>query len=132
MQFTHAGDDGLAGFLVGSHAEGRIFLSQTVKRDTHLLLIGLGLRLDGDVNDGFGKLHLFKSDDMSRIAQGLASGRLFQSNRRGNVAGSHLLDLFALVGMHLQDAADTFLATLERIENGVARIHDARIDAEER
>jgi len=28
VQFTHAGDDRLAGFFVGAHAEGRVFVGQ--------------------------------------------------------------------------------------------------------
>ena len=31
VQLAHAGNDGLAGFFVGTHAEGRIFLRQTAQ-----------------------------------------------------------------------------------------------------
>src|SRR3954471_9986249 len=43
MQLAHSRDDGLAGFLVGTHAERRVFLSKTVQRNAHLLLVCLGL-----------------------------------------------------------------------------------------
>ena len=45
VQLTHTGDDGLTGFFVGVDAEGRIFFRQTSQRNTHLLLVDLGLRL---------------------------------------------------------------------------------------
>ncbi|MNY69160.1 hypothetical protein D3C86_2070560 [compost metagenome] len=45
VQLAHAGDDGLAGFLVGPHSEGRILLRQPAQRDAHLFLVGLGLGL---------------------------------------------------------------------------------------
>ena len=47
VQLAHAGDDGLAGLLVGVDAERRVFLRQAIQRDAHLFLVGLGLRLDG-------------------------------------------------------------------------------------
>src|SRR5690606_27088926 len=42
VQLAHAGDDGLAGFLVGTDAEGRVFLGQAAQGVAHLLLVGLG------------------------------------------------------------------------------------------
>src|SRR5260370_16877620 len=45
VQLAHARNDGLAGFFVGLHPEGRIFLSQPVQRDTHLFLVRFPLPL---------------------------------------------------------------------------------------
>ena len=45
MQLAHAGDDRLAGFLVGAYTERRVFLRQPVERHPHLLLVDLSLRL---------------------------------------------------------------------------------------
>ena len=56
-QLAHAGDDGLAGLVVGGHAEGRVLLGELLQREAHLVLLGLGLRLDGDVDNGLGELH---------------------------------------------------------------------------
>ena len=47
VQLAHAGDDELAGFLVGEAAEGRVFLGQALQALAHLLAVGLGLGLDG-------------------------------------------------------------------------------------
>ena len=59
---------------------------------------------------GSGKI-IFSSDDrLVRVAQRVAGGRFLQAHGRGDVAGAHFLDLLALVGVHLQDAADALLA----------------------
>ena len=47
VQFTHARDDRLAGFLVCVNAERRVLLRQAIQRNAHLFLVGLGLGLDG-------------------------------------------------------------------------------------
>ncbi len=62
MQFAHAGDQGLSGFLVGIGPEGRVFFSQLGEGNHHLVLAGLGFRLDGHLNDRFGEIHGFQDD----------------------------------------------------------------------
>ena len=106
VQLTHAGDDGLTGFLVRVHAEGRIFLGELGQRDTHLLLVGLGLRLHRDRDHRLGELHPLERDDVLHVRQRVAGGDVLETDRGGDVAGPHFLDLVALVGVHLQDTAD--------------------------
>jgi hypothetical protein len=55
VQFAHAGNDKLAGFLVGEAAEGRVFLRQTLQAFAQFLLVRLGFRLDGHADDRFGE-----------------------------------------------------------------------------
>ena len=40
-----------AGVLVGANTEGGVFLAQASEGKAHLVLVGLRLRLDGDVDD---------------------------------------------------------------------------------
>jgi hypothetical protein len=54
VELAHALDDGLAGFVVGRNAERRIFGRETVERDAHLLLVGLGLRLHRQLDHRLG------------------------------------------------------------------------------
>ena len=122
MQLAHAGDDRLAGFLVGAHAKRRIFLREAIQRDAHLLLVGLGLGLDRDVDHGLGEDHLLEHDHVLGIAQRVARRRFLQADRRRDVAGAHFLDLLALVRVHLQNAADALLAALDRVVDRVARV----------
>ena len=55
VQLAHAGDDRLAGLRVGLDAEGRVFLGQALQGDGHLVLVGLRLGLDLDLDDRLGE-----------------------------------------------------------------------------
>ena len=48
MELAHARNNGLAGFFVGMNTEGRIFFGELAETDSHLLLVSLSLRLNGD------------------------------------------------------------------------------------
>jgi hypothetical protein len=50
----------------------------------------------------------------------------------GDVAGPNFLDFLAVVRVHLQDAADALLAALDRVQDRIAGIQDAGVDAEKR
>ena len=119
--------------LVGTHAERRIFLRQAAERDAHLFLVGLGLRLDRHRDHRLREVHALQHDRcLSCDAQRVAGGDVLQADRGGDVAGADFLDLFALVGVHLQHAADALLLALDRVVHGVAGVQHARVDAEER
>ena len=62
VQLAHAGDDGLAGLVVGGHAERRVLLGELLQSDGHLVLLGLGLGLHGDVDNRIGELHGLQDD----------------------------------------------------------------------
>jgi hypothetical protein len=78
VKFAHALDDRLARLFVGLDAEGRIFGSQALQREAHLFLVGLGLRLDGDLDDRLGEFHALEDDRLGRIAQRVAGGGFLQ------------------------------------------------------
>ena len=75
VQLAHAGDLGLAGLLVGRDAEGRVLLGEPAERDRHLLLVGLGLRLDGDLDHRLGEDDLLEHDRRVRRGQRVAGRR---------------------------------------------------------
>src|SRR4249919_679060 len=131
VQLAHAGDDRLAGLFVGTHAERGIFLRQAAQGDTHLFLVDLGLRLHRHRDDGLREDHALERDDVVLRAQRVAGGDVLEADGRRDVAAQHFLDLFALVGVHLQDAADALLLRLDRVVDLVAGVERARVDAEE-
>ena len=112
VQLAHAGDDGLAGFLVGVHAERRVFLREAVQRHAHLFLVDLGLRLHRLRDHRLREHHLLERDRLLHVADGLAGDHVLQADHGGDVAGADFLDFLALVGVHLQQAADALLAAL--------------------
>jgi hypothetical protein len=107
----------------------RIFLRQTAKCDTHLLLVRLGLRLDCDVDHRLRENHPLERDDRRRIAERLAGGHVLEADTGGDVAGEDLLQFFTIVGVHLQHATDALAAPLDRVVDGVARLEHAGVDA---
>ena len=131
MQFAHALQNGLAGFLIRRDAEGRILGGELRQRNAKLLLIGLRLRLDGDLDDRLGKFHPLENHGLLLIAQRVASARILEAGKRDDVAGISLFDVFAVVGVHQQHTADTLALVLGRIEHRGARIDLAGIDAGE-
>src|SRR6266487_413749 len=132
VQLAHAADDRLGGLGIGVHAERRIFLGQLREGDAQLVLVRLRLRLDGDGDDGVREAHRLENDGVRLVAQRIAGARVLQPDRGGDVAGAHLFDLFALVGVHLQQPADALFAVLGAVVDVGARAQHARVHAEER
>ena len=114
-RLAHAGDDGLAGLMVGGHAEGRVLLGQLLQGDLHLGLVGLGLRLDGDVDNRVGELHGLQDDRSIVIGQGVTGGGVLQADDGDDVASGAGIDVDALVGVHLQQTADALLLVLRGV-----------------
>ena len=117
VQLAHAGDDGLAGLLVGVDAEGRVLLGQLGKTNGHLLLLGLGLGLNGNVDDGVGELDRLEDDGLVLVAEGVTGLGVLETNACNDVAGGALLTVNTVVGVHLEDAAQALLAVLDRVVN---------------
>ena len=132
VKFAHARDDGLAGFFVRAHAEGRVFLSETVEGKRHLFLVSLGLGLDSLRDHGFRELHAFEDDRSVKSAERVARRNGLQAHRSSDVARFDHLDFLTLIGVHLEQTADAFLVVLDGVENGVAGVEDAGINAKER
>ena len=120
MQLTHTGNNGLTGFFVAGNAERRIFLCQARQSHTHFFLIGLRLGLDRLGNDRLGEHHAFEQNVGIEVAQGFTRCNVFQTNDRGDVACQHFLELFAVVGMHLQNTANTLFLALDRVVDRIA------------
>ena len=109
VQLAHAGDDGLAGVLVGADLEGGVLLGQALEGLAHLLLVDLGLGLDRHVDDRLGELELLQRDLGAGDVEGVAGARVLEADAGGDVAGHDRADVLTVVGVHLQDAADPLL-----------------------
>ena len=51
VKLAHSGDDRLARFVIGRNLERRIFLSKTIERDAHFVLVGTRFRFDRNTHD---------------------------------------------------------------------------------
>ena len=107
VQFTHAGDQGLARLFVGLDSERRVFLRKTLQGNTHFFLVDLGLGLNSLGNHRLREHHALKHNNGRRITQSFAGGHVFHADTGRNVTGADLADFFTVVGVHLHDTADT-------------------------
>ena len=131
VQLTHTGDDGLARFFVGPYAEGRIFLSQTAQSQAHLLLVSLGFRLNGDGDYRFREFHTLQDDRCAFVTQGVTGGDVLQADGSSDVACANFFDLFTLVGVHLNDTAETLALLFNGVQHGVTGVDHTGVNTEE-
>ena len=111
--------------------EGRIFLRQLLDRHAQLFLIGLGLGLDRELNHRHREVDRLENDRDALSSQIVSPVEtVLQTHGGANIAGHDLLNVFALIGVHAQQAADALFAALGHIEHRLAGRHLSRIDAE--
>ncbi len=116
---------------VGAHLEGGIFLRELGQRHAHLFLVGLGLRLHGDFDHRRREVDRLEHDRRLFGADRVARDEVLEANGRADIAGENLRDLFALVGVHLQQTADALRLASARVQNRVAGLQRTRVDADE-
>ena len=129
VEFPHAGDDGLRGFFVVLGDEGGVFFGQLAQRLPHFVLVGPAFGLDGDGDDGVREDDVLEDDLVVAGGERVAGERLFEADDGGDAAGVDLVDLFAIVGVYAQQAADAFLLVAGGVGDGVTVAQDAGVDA---
>ena len=131
VQLTHTADDGLAGLFVQLHGEGRVLFSELLNSGTQLLLVGLGLRLNGHLNHRIREVHGLQDDLVIEITQGVASGGIFQADERVDVTCTCLINRVLLVGVHLEELANALALALGGVSHLGTRLNDAGVHAHE-
>ena len=116
---------------IGVNLEGGIFLRQSAERHAHLFLVGLGLGLDRDRNHRHRERDRLERNRMPLVADRVARADVLQSNHGADVARENLLDIFALVGVHLEQTPDALRLLRARDQHRLARLQLARIHANE-
>ena len=109
---------------VGSSSES------DAERLAQLVLVGLGLGLDRDVDDRLGELHALEHDRVRRVAERLTGRGVLEADRGDDVAGEDRVHVLPVVRVHLEDAADALLAVLRRVEDRGAGGERAGVDPE--
>ena len=74
-----------------------------------LVLVGLGLRLDGHVDDRLGELELLEHDRVAGSQSVSPVLGVLEADAGDDVAGEHGVEVLAVVGVHLEEAADALL-----------------------
>lgn len=130
VQLAHAGDDGLAGLVVGRHREGRVLLGELSQSQGHLVLLGLGLGLDGNVDNGLGELDLLEDDLLALGAQGVTGGGVLEADASDDVAGGSVVTVDTLGGVHLEDAAEALALTVGSVDHVGAGLSTTGVNAD--
>ena len=133
VELAHAGDQGLAGLVVGADAERRVLLGRGAAGPAPSLswsAFVFGSIATAITGSG-------KSIDSSLIgAVSIASVSpvvvFLRPTTGGDLARADLLALLAVVRVHLQDAADALGLAGRRVQDAVAGLDLARVDAEVR
>ena len=79
---------------------------------------------------GSGKIIRSRMTGLLAVAQRVAGGGVLEAETGDDVAGHRHVEVFALVGVHQQDAAETLALLLGRVVDLVALVDLARVDAE--
>src|SRR5699024_3278068 len=130
VQLTHTADDGLAGLLVQLHGEGRVLFRQLLDGGTQLLLVGLGLRLDGHLDDRIREVHVLEDDRVSGVGQGVTGCGVLQADECVDVTSGCAVNRLLLVGVHLEQLADALRLVLGGVDDLVAGLHRTGVDAD--
>ena len=131
VELTHTTDDGLAGLGVELDGERRVLFRQLLDGDAHLLLVGLRLGLDGDLDNGGGEGHRLEDDRLVDRAQRVTGRGVLEADHRVDVASVCHVDGVLLVGVHLEDLADALLLALGRVEDLGAGLDLTGVHADE-
>ncbi len=99
--------------------------------DRHLFLIGLGLGLNLQLDNGFRELHLLENDGFVGIAERLARADIFEALESHDIAGVGFLDFLAILGVHEVHAPCTLLLVARAVQERHALLELAGIDTAE-
>ena len=132
VKLAHPADDRLAGLRIGVDAESGVLGHQLLQAGAELLLVGFRPWLNRKRDDRIGEVHRLEDDRVLFVAERLSGRDAAEPDGRRDVAGVHLLDLFALVRVHLEQPPDALGSLLGRVVDTGARTEDTRVDTEER
>ena len=129
MELAHAGDDGLAGLLVEVRAERGVLAPDGGERLGEPPLVVRAVGLDRHADDRLGEGHAFEDDGGVGVAERVAGVGVLDPDDGDDGARADLFERLAVLGVHLEDAADILLLAVERVEQAAALLEHARVDA---
>src|SRR5512132_3025788 len=131
VELAHPGDDRLPRLRVGVGAERRILVGELLEGAAELVEISLGLGLDRDGDDRLRQLHLLEDDLALVVAERVARARVAHADGGVDVPRVADVDLFTLVGVHAEDAAEALALAARGVHHRLAALGRAGVDAEE-
>ena len=102
MQFSHPGNNRLAGIFTYCHAKAWIFACNLLQALGEFAFIGLGFWFNGYPYNRLGKIHRLQYDEITNSTKSVASTRKFKSDNRTDITSADTGDLLALIGMQFK------------------------------
>ena len=109
--------------------EGWIFFHQALQGDAELVLVGLGVWLDGQLDDRGREGDMLQGHGPVGIVQRLAGGRRLEAQDGANITRPDDVHFLATVGMHPHQPPDALLIAVGGIDQGFAAADGTRVDA---
>src|SRR5688572_18718881 len=132
VQLAHAAQYRLAGLRIDMHAQRGVLANELRERLAQARVIRFGARLDSGRDDGLRKIHHLERDGALGIREAVPRRDVLEVDGGRDIAGAHLIDLRALVRVHLHETADGLRLVAPRHVDSVARAQHARVNAKER
>jgi hypothetical protein len=131
VELAHPLEDRLAGLLVDLDVEGRVLGNHLAKSSAELLAHGLVFCADRKRNHWVGEDHRLQGGRVLLVGERVTGAHVLEANHGHDVTGLRRIHDGSVVGVHLDHAADALVLAGERVDQGVALIDRARVDAGE-
>ena len=115
VKFAHSGDNRLSRFFIRIELEGGVFLRKLQKRESHFFLTRFRLRLDCNLNNGFGEFHLLEDDRVIFVAERVARRGVFKTYDSADISRINLIDFLSVVSVHKDESSHSFLLAFRSV-----------------
>ena len=132
VELAHALDHSLARLFITGETERRVLGGELDKGVSHLILLLLGSRLHSNLDDRLREVHLLEDNRLLGVTEGIAGGGVLQADERDDITRNSAVDVSAVDGVHLEQAANALFLALHRVEDTGALVQDTRVNASKR
>src|SRR5690606_18686634 len=105
VKLTHSTKDGLTCIFICVHTQSRILFNEFGNCHTHLVNVGLCLRLDCHGDYRLRNEHVLECNRMIFVAESITGLDFLETNGRADITSLDKIDWVLLVGKHLHDTA---------------------------
>lgn len=139
VKLENEGDDGMKGILVRIEEERRILGRKKIERNENILMVGIGIRIDRDLDKRIRELNEIKDKRIKRIEKSIESGGLIEERKGKDVEWERLIDVLKDVGVNMKNKEDKIkieiegvlkrkeIGKIERIDEGEGKRKKERI-----
>ena len=142
---TKAGQGKLGEALAKLAEEDPTFRAHTDQETGQTIIAGMGelhleiivdrllreFKVEANADNGLREVHGLQNDGVLLVAQRVTGGGILQTDSSRNIARVNGVDVLTVVGVHLQDTADTLVVILDRVVDGGACVQRTGVHTEE-